>query len=673
MTRPSLATVVAILLALLTVVVYSLGVSNGLVFDDARLTDGTILNGYGSLWPLKQRLLSYGSFVWMDHLTAGSLPLQRMVNLMLHLGTAWLVYRLMRTLLLRIDSPGSAPQTELNPAQQAGLSTGMVLFVLSPAAVYAVGYLVQRSIVMATLFSALACLAFVNGLQTSGSAKMRWLLGSALAFVLAILSKEQAFLLALLSVPLYVFMVRPSWRKTLGVVLGALLASLLAVALLTVFYPNLAAMIGQAFDDTSQQLVAQLDKQRPGAAAQIYPLSALNQSALFFYYGFLWLIPVTGWMSIDMRPPFPLTLSSFPHLAGALTYVVVFVASVWAVLRRSDVWGFIGLCLLFPLVLFWTEFATAWVQDPMVLYRSYLWAIPLPGLVAVALVASGFSSKTLYGVAVALALLFSALAAERVMSMQSPMTVWTDAVEKTDLKGPANAVGRYRAFLNRGAQYLDRFSADLAITDFRNAHALGEPTGGALFNMGVAEQALKKHPDALRSFTQAEAAGYTDGPLYYHRGESLLATGQLADAALAYSEALKKTLAPAVASQTRTRLAEIHMRMGRYVEATQVFEALVKSEPTNLRHQTGLGMAHLGARHGAAALDVFKQVLSHAQDAKATALAHYGQAIAHAMLNQPVEARQAMAQAVQLDPQNPSYRQLQQQWAKEVTLPRGGS
>ncbi len=673
MKRPPAPAVMALALTLLTAIVYGLGWGNGLVFDDGRLTDGTILQGYGSLWPVKQRLLSYGSFVWLDHLAPGLLPLQRVFNLLLHLATAWLVYRLMTALLLRIDGRDSTRQTALPPEQRAALSAGMALFVLSPVAVYAVGYLIQRSIVMATLFSALACLAFVNGLQAAGGAKLRWLLGAAAAYVLAVLSKEQTFLLAALSVPLYAFVVRPSWRQTVGVVAGALLASLLAVGLLMVFYPNLAAMIGQAFDDTSYQLAAQLDKQRPGAASQIYPLSVLNQAALFFYYGFLWLVPVVGWMSIDMRPPFPLTLTSLPHLAGAAAYVLLFIASVWAVLRRSDAWGFVGLCLLFPLVLFWTEFATVWVQDPMVLYRSYLWAIPLPGLVAVALVASGFSSKTLYGVGIAVALLFAALAAERVLSMQTPLTVWTDAVEKADLKAPPNAVGRYRAYMNRGAQYLDRFSADLAITDFRNAHALGEPTGGALFNMGVAEQAQKKHPNALRTFAQAEAAGYTDGPLYYHRGESLLATGQFADAATAYTQALQKKLAPAVASQTRARLAEIHMRLGRYAEAVKVFDALVKSEPANLRHQAGLGMALLGARDGAAALDVFKQVLSRPQDAKATALAHYGQALAHAMLNQPAEARQAMAQAVQLDPQNPSYRQLQQQWTKEVTLPRGGS
>lgn len=673
MKRPLPATVMALVLTLLAALVYGLGWGHGLVFDDDRLADGTIFNGYGALWPLKQRLLSYGSFVWLDQLAPGFLPLQRLFNLVLHLATAWVVYRLMRALMLRIESGDTVRPATLNPAQQAALGAGMVLFVLSPAAVYAVGYLIQRSIVMATFFGALACLAFVYGLQAQGGARLRWLAGAALAYVLAVLAKEQVFLLAGLSVPLYVFVARPGWAKVLGVLAAALIASLLAVGLLMVFYPNLGDLIGQVFDDTSRQLVAQLDRQRPGVAAQIYPLSVLNQAALFFYYGFLWLVPVVGWMSIDMRPPFPLTLSSLPHLLGGAGYVALLIASVWAVLRRSDVWGFIGLCLLFPLVLFWTEFATVWVQDPMVLYRSYLWALSVPGLVAVVLVASGFSSKTLYGVAGVLALLFAALCAERVMSLQSPMTVWSDAIAKTDLKGPANAVGRYRPYLNRGAQYLDRFSADLAIADFRHAQALGEPTGGALFNIGVAEQVLKKHPEALRSFDLAEAAGYRDGPLYYHRGESLFATGRFADAAPAYTLALQKPLAPAVASQTRGRLAEIHMRLGRYPEAVKVFQALVKAEPGNLRHQTGLGMAHLGTRNGAAALNVFKQVLSRPQDAKATALAHYGQAIAHAMLNQPEPARQAMAQAVQLDPQNPSYRQLQQQWAKEVTLPRGGS
>ena len=80
-------------------------------------------------------------------------------------------------------------------------------------------------------------------------------------------------------------------------------------------------------EHTSRQLAAQLDRQRPGVAAQIYPLSVLNQAALFFYYGFLWLVPVVGWMSIDMRPPFPLGFDSLPHLAGAAAYLLLLLAA----------------------------------------------------------------------------------------------------------------------------------------------------------------------------------------------------------------------------------------------------------------------------------------------------------------------------------------------------------
>ena len=59
---------VGLALALLSAVVYGLGLGNALIFDDARLTDGTLAQAYGGLWPLKQRLLSYGSFVWLDQL-----------------------------------------------------------------------------------------------------------------------------------------------------------------------------------------------------------------------------------------------------------------------------------------------------------------------------------------------------------------------------------------------------------------------------------------------------------------------------------------------------------------------------------------------------------------------------------------------------------------------------
>ena len=80
-------------------------------------------------------------------------------------------------------------------------------------------------------------------------------------------------------------------------------------------------------------------------------------------------------------------------------------------------------------------------------------------------------------------------------------------------------------------------------------------------------------------------------------------------------------------------------------------------------------MAHIGQGDGAAALKAFDAALALPQDARQMAVAHYGRALALAQLKQAGPAREALAQAVQLDPQNPAYRQIQQQWAKDVSLP----
>ena len=55
----------AIALTLAVLGIYLPGIRNELLFDDLRLSDGTIFGEYGSLLQFKQRLLSYGSFVWL--------------------------------------------------------------------------------------------------------------------------------------------------------------------------------------------------------------------------------------------------------------------------------------------------------------------------------------------------------------------------------------------------------------------------------------------------------------------------------------------------------------------------------------------------------------------------------------------------------------------------------
>jgi tetratricopeptide (TPR) repeat protein len=541
-------------------------------------------------------------------------------------------------------------------SQLAALRVGVLIYALHPVAVYAVGYLIQRSIVMATLFGVLACWAFVRGLIER---KQLWHGAAMLCFGLAVLSKEHVFLLAALALPLYVFVVRPSWQRAIAMMGAAAVILGLVLALLIGAYPD---MLGNMFDSASRELASQLDRQRPGALGQIYALSVVNEAALFFYYGALWWLPYPGWMSIDMHPPFPLVLTSLPHVLGAVAYAALLLTATIAVIRKSDVWGFLGLCLLFPLVLFWTELATVWVQDPFVLYRSYLWAIPIPALVAVLL--TGFSPGTLYKMAVLLALGLGTAAAERVLSMRDEQTVWTDAVQKTSLPGSASAVGRGRSFLYRGMDRMKRFEFERAINDFKAAQALGAVGGEALFETGVAQQAIGRSVEALQSLREAQAAGFVGNALYFHLGEVQYALRQIPESVESYSMALSSTLADDLAEQARSRRAEGYLQLKSFADAKADFELLLVRHPKQPRYLMGLGLARLGLKDLAGALETFNALMAEKSDA----LAFYGRALAQHNLGNKVDAQADIARAVQLEPGNAVYKQVQESIKKGEKL-----
>lgn len=649
--------VYAALLFAAVVVVYSFGLHNELIFDDIRLTEGSIIGPYGDLLPLKLRLLSYGSFNWVQTLVGENILVQRSTNVALHLATCWAIYQLFALLIPRIrHSDETKADAGFLPSQMTALRVGVLVYALHPVATYAVGYLVQRSIVMATLFAVLACWAFVRGIIER---KLVWHALAAVCYVVAILCKEHAFLIAGLILPLYVFVARPTWQRATALFGFATALLAITVAVLLNQFPNL---LGQMFDLPSRALASQLDQQRPGALGQIFALSVLNEAALFFFYGALWVLPYGGWMSIDMHPPFPLTLGSLPHVLGALAYLILLVASVVAVLKRSDLRGFLGLCMLFPLLLFWTEFATVWVQDPFVLYRSYLWAIPVPAFIAVLL--TGFTPSTLYKLAAVLGLALGAASVERIMSMRDERTVWTDAVEKTDVPGAPNAVGRARAFMNRGMVQLKRLDLEFAMRDFNVAQALGAPNGEALFAMGMTLNAMGRPGEALQLLQRAETAGYSDTLLFFHRGEAEFIQGLYQKAVESYTKALEQPSKRVPIELARAHRAESEMRLQRYAEAKNDFEALLALAPKNSRYLMGLGLARLGTNDAAGALETFNILMSLTPDA----LAFYGRALAHNNLGNNVVATQDIARAVELEPQNIAYQKVQERIKKGERL-----
>ena len=641
--------------------IYLTGLHNQFLFDDLRLSDGTVFGAYGGLLDLKPRLLSYGSFVWVDALFGGGWWKQRLVNVLLHLGTVAALYALLRELLRLVRfAPEVQEQPDFERSRNAALMVGVALFALHPVAVYAVAYLTQRSIVLATLFSVLACWLFVRGLL---SGRMVWHGLALLAYLSALLCKEYAVMTVTLALPLYVYVCGIDRRRALLLGGGLLVLLGVALALLAHFYGGL---VGRLIDPRSVAFAQQLELLKPGITPQLYPLSILNEAWLFFRYGFLWLVPNVQWMSIDLRPVFPLSFGAFPQVLGAFGYLGLLGASVYALLRggRSR-WALAGLLLLVPLLLYATEFATIWLQDPFVLYRSYLWAIALPGLLALLL--TGLRPRTIWLGGGLVALLFAALSVERVLSLQDDFSAWGDAAAKVDLAAPANAVGRSRPFLNLGAAHLDKGSLQEAARAFQTADALGDLGGNALFNLGVTYQQKNEHQQALTAFGTAAAKGFKGQALHYQRGESELALGQFERAFTDFDSALKlvadNPLDQAGSEKLRQTLlqrrADSAIGANRFDVAIADFNTLLKLRPNDPKPKLGLGMATIGKGDIPAAIALFDQLLARGPSAPA----FYGRAVARLSTGARAEALADLDRAIALDPRNQQYIQVRAQIA----------
>lgn len=627
--RPGLWIGVLILAA--SGLIYIPGLGNPLVFDDRRLIDGSIYGVYGGLGSWASRLFSYGTFVWVDTLFPDVLWVQRAVNLLIHLAVGLALFGFYRELTRYVQGDGS-------PNRIDGLWVGIVVYLLNPVAVYAVAYLIQRSILLATLFSVLALWAFVRGV---GTGHKGWVAGALVLYLLAIASKEHAVMIAAIFLPLYVFVRRPQGR---AFAFGASGVATVLVLVAVFLVPRFSNVIGQIFDAISRMHIAQLEALSPGVEDRALGLSIINQMYLFFRYAGLWIFPNVQWMSIDLRPVFPVRYFEFPHVLGVLGYVGLLISSTVLVLRRRDRLGFAALCGLMPLLLFMTEFVAVRPQDPFVLYRSYLWAIGLPGLVWA--LSRGFSAPVLHGVAVGLAVPLTLLSIERHQTFQSALHVWTDAVQKVDVDASPQAVGRWRPFLNRAIEHLDRGQVLPAERDFLQAVSLGDETGRALAGYGITLQLQGRNTDAAQALAQAHETGFREPGLYYHWGEARAALGEFGGAFEAFESALAIEPDPVAQAQTRLRLGEMALENGDFAFARQTFEALIRAHGEQPRVVAGLGLARLGLGDQREALDLLNWVLAR----QPVASAYYGRAQIRAAAGDETGAQEDLAEALRLNP-----------------------
>jgi protein O-mannosyl-transferase len=642
--RPAVLAVGIIGAALL--LVYLPGLWNALVFDDTYLTDG-LFGDYASILKPHQRMLSYGSFVWVHALLGDGWWKQRLVNVALHVATVAALWALYREVLRHIEAPAAKPGA-VPYWESPALPFAVGFFALNPVAVYAVAYLIQRSIVMATFLVVVGLWLLARGLAT----RRPWMLAASVAcYVLAVAAKENAILAPLAALPLYVVVARPTRTRLVVAAVGdLLLVGLMAYGLLRRY----GHIIGKPFDEYSFVYLAQLG---PDAQAHAFGLSIMNEAWLFFRYGFDWMVPWSGWLSINLRPPFPVSFGAFPQVLGLFGYLALIGVGFWAVLRCRDWRALAGLSVLFAALLYPTEFATVWVQDPFVLYRSYLWAIGIPGLVFLAV--HGPSGRVLLVTGALVGALLVWQSVDRVLSLENPETAWTDAIAK--LPNDPRSVGRWFPYLNRGAYYADNDSFELALRDFEASAALGDRGMGA-FNMGAILSAKGRQQQALAAFDRAEAEGYALYNLPFQRGLVLLAMNRPEDALRQLEKARSLDPPSPTREITLLQIGRVAIQLGRREEAVAALEALVRSEPANREGRHLLAMAYIMSSRPDDARTILDKLLMERGDART----YYARALANYGLKRKAQALGDIENAIRLGPDNAN---LQSWRAKILAMP----
>lgn len=467
---------------------------NPWIFDDHSLfTSLTVYDFAQQPFSLSPRTFPYFTLGFTQVLF-NSILAQRVVSLVLHILVAWTIYFWCQGLLIHVFANNSEEASKTQQQVTVAALAAACIFVVHPAAVYGAGYLAQRTIVLATLFSLLS-LGFLH--RCLIQQRLTDAITAALFFGLAVFSKEHSVPLFLVGVLLIAYCHPPA---KFALRAGALyLAFCIPIALIAV--TSKKQVIGNAYEAYAGAVLSQIDG-IPLAASAIgkWLASAVTQMGLFFKYQQMWLQPDATAMSIDMRVDFAADWSPFWIATKVIAYGSIPIAAGLLLLRsnshrRSRL---IGFALGMAWIMFSLELGTARFQEPFVLYRSYLWAPAV--MLVLALLLSNFSISAISAVSLVSLVWLFPQAQGRLTSMQSELAVWEDAAVK--LLRP-DIPGADRIYYNRGNEYGKHGKYELAISDFDRVVALNPTAAQGYLGRGTVLARTEHYQEALTAYESA--------------------------------------------------------------------------------------------------------------------------------------------------------------------------
>ena len=307
--------IIALLTSLAVLLLYYPGLNGPFVHDDINYVVGNSAIEITSLsWselkktaseaPITRRLLPNISFA-LNYYFLGSNPGGfRIINIIIHLGTAFTLFLLFRVTL---QLPGLAGRFQ-SGKEIAFLSA--FLWAVHPLQISSVTYIVQRMTCMATLFYSGSMLFYIYGRQATTFRR-----GLALYFisficgVCALASKENSLTLPFALLALEFFFIRSSdLRKRYKTVLISLIAISALAAVVSMIYLNGEFNLLEGYQNRSFNLSQRL----------------LTETRVVWFYTSLILLPLPS--RINLLHDFPLSTGLFNPVQTAISILFIIIA-----------------------------------------------------------------------------------------------------------------------------------------------------------------------------------------------------------------------------------------------------------------------------------------------------------------------------------------------------------
>lgn len=484
------------MLAVAIGLIYGQFLDNPIVFDDGNFFDGKAREYLNVPFSIERRWLPYATFEWTRNVFGLEISWFRLGNMMIHIATSIVLFHFLRRLFDAV-LPDNRTSETLPQVQSISLPWlaffAALIFALHPASVYAVGYLIQRTILLATFFTVLMWWLFLEGIVR----RKQWpLIASAVTYFFAVFSKEHAIMGPAVSGILLFLLHKPSRHLFARVWPAFLLYGLIGA--LAIYELKGHQVIGRAYEPNAADMLSKMAQDRSFDPWLAHILSVLTQAFLFFKYLLVWIVPSSAWMSVDMYENFATELWSWPNLVGLVAFIIYPVIAIWMLLQRREK-GLFGFAMFCPWILFFTEFAAVRIQESFVIYRSYLWMAG--AFAAMPLIFQKVAAKRAIIILTAVAVLMIPLTWVRLTTFSHSLLLWDDAARL--VKNKDDRPGVERIYHNRGhALFLAKLYA-LAEEDLSKAIAINPGNGSSYSVRGTIYLETHRYSEALNDFDKA--------------------------------------------------------------------------------------------------------------------------------------------------------------------------